>query len=57
MVQPATISWPLFAVGSLKNATGAVAAPVENYRRLEHDPEKWKPVFAKDHAQNEKARL
>jgi hypothetical protein len=57
MVQPATISWPLFAVGSLKNATGAVAAPVENHRRLEHDPEKWKPVFGKDHAQNEKARL
>jgi hypothetical protein len=20
-------------------------------RRLEHDPEKWKPVFGKDHAQ------
>jgi hypothetical protein len=21
------------------------------WRRLEHDPEKWKPVFGKDHAQ------
>jgi hypothetical protein len=21
---------------------------------LEHDPEKWKPVFGKDHAQNKK---
>jgi hypothetical protein len=25
----------------------AIDAPV----RLEHDPEKWKPVFRKDHAQ------
>jgi hypothetical protein len=24
---------------------------------LEHDPEKWMPVFGKDHAQNKKPRL
>jgi hypothetical protein len=23
---------------------------------LEHDPEKWKPVFGQDHAQNEQSR-
>jgi hypothetical protein len=23
---------------------------------LEHDPEKWKPVFRKDHAQTQRAR-
>jgi hypothetical protein len=23
-------------------------------RNLEHDPEKWKPVFRKDHAQSKK---
>jgi hypothetical protein len=23
-------------------------------RRLEHDPEKWKPVFGEDHAQTKK---
>jgi len=23
--------------------------------RLEHDPEKWEPVFGKDHAQNKKS--
>jgi hypothetical protein len=23
-------------------------------RELEHNPEKWKPVFGKDHAQNKK---
>jgi hypothetical protein len=24
---------------------------VETHHALEHDPEKWKPVFRKDHAQ------
>jgi hypothetical protein len=24
------------------------------YLRLEHDPEKWKPVFRKDHAQTKR---
>ena len=24
------------------------------FRRLEHDPEKWKPVFRKDHAQTKR---
>jgi DNA-binding transcriptional MerR regulator len=27
---------------------------VEPHRRLEHDPEKWKPVFRKDHAQTKR---
>jgi hypothetical protein len=25
--------------------------PLRQEQQLEHDPEKWKPVFGKDHAQ------
>jgi hypothetical protein len=32
IVQSKTIPWPLFAVGSLKKATGAVTAPIEKTR-------------------------
>jgi hypothetical protein len=31
--------------------TIAGAMPSQRHRRLEHDPEKWIPVFRKDHAQ------
>jgi len=31
--------------------TAGVRAPMTPMRDLEHDPEKWKPVFRKDHAQ------
>ena len=31
--------------------TGSHQAVARNLRRLEHDPEKWKPVFRRDHAQ------
>ena len=30
------------------------ATIVGNYRMLEHDPEKWEPVFRKDHARTNK---
>jgi hypothetical protein len=29
---------------------GGASPPSRNVPRLEHDPEKWKPVFGKDHA-------
>jgi hypothetical protein len=46
----------------LVGAMGAVAAAVAAARSivitpnlsLEHDPEKWKPVFRKDHAQTKR---
>jgi hypothetical protein len=31
-----------------------VKMPAEIWHCLEHDPEKWKPVFRKDHAQSKK---
>jgi hypothetical protein len=48
------------AIGSLAQATkrtalGNADIPVILHdRRLEHDPEKWKPVFRKDHAQTKR---
>src|SRR5476649_961618 len=41
------------------NAVGKGCRPIKPanaaFRRIEHDPEKWKPVFGKDHAQTKKA--
>jgi hypothetical protein len=34
----------------MKNAALASAALCRNEELLEHDPEKWNPVFRKDHA-------
>jgi hypothetical protein len=33
-------------------STGNSQVPA--FERLEHDPEKWKPVFGKDHAQTKR---
>jgi hypothetical protein len=39
------IGMPLLPTADIKPAA---------IRRLEHDPEKWEPVFGKDHAQTKK---
>jgi hypothetical protein len=38
-------------MGALPFAPTATMLP-----KLEHDPEKWKPVFGQDHAQNEQSK-
>jgi hypothetical protein len=40
-----------FGAGGAIEATTARAFAESGARSLEHDPEKWEPVFGKDHAQ------
>jgi hypothetical protein len=34
----------------IRRLTSQAIDPVVSLAKLEHDPEKWKPVFRKDHA-------
>jgi hypothetical protein len=62
MIAPAMIAaaitlgavWPVRFEANIRRSHRRGLIPArfrETKRRLMHDPEKWKPVFGKDHAQ------
>jgi hypothetical protein len=54
-MKPRTIaSSPEMSITTIKTISSSVIGMVCWSRSLEHDPEKWAPVFGKDHAQTKR---